>query len=63
MALGYCRVCDKLVSITLAPTPGAGPDARDLADVRLGEARKTVWVPAQHDGPDGRPCPGVRRPI
>jgi hypothetical protein len=64
MALGYCKTCDRLVTITLAPSPWADaePDARDLAEVRRNEVRKTVWVPVQHDH-EGRPCPGVRRPI
>lgn len=48
MALGYCMVCEKLVSIR----PG---------EVLAGRAR--AWYPITHDNPEGRPCAGDRKAI
>lgn len=50
MALGYCKVCDRLLAITQGPFKFPG-------------SRERAWYPVDHDGPDGRPCPGRKRGI
>ena len=42
MALGYCKVCDKLTPIR----PG---------EQKWG-SRERLWYPVAHEGPDGKPC-------
>jgi len=49
MALGYCRMCERLVAIKPGPhKPGS---------------RERWWFPWPHDDQDGRPCPGSKRGI
>lgn len=47
MALGYCKTCDKLVSIRPGP-------------YRWG-SRERYWLPVEHEDADGKRCPGVKR--
>ena len=49
MALGYCKLCDKLVTIR----PGSP---------KWG-SRERQWLPIFHDTPDGQPCAGDKRAL
>lgn len=49
MALGYCKLCERLVPIKPGPQKWG--------------SRERQWFPVDHDGPDGQPCPGDKRPL
>jgi len=50
MALGYCKLCDKLVSIRKGPQKWG--------------SRECLWYPVPHEDPHtGKPCDGVKRGI
>jgi len=49
MALGTCKVCELLVTIRQVPDP-LNP-------------RRPDWTPIEHEGPDGRRCPGAGKLI
>ena len=50
MALGYCKLCDKLVPITPAGWKHSG-------------SRERWWYPVEHDEPGGKPCAGHKKGI
>lgn len=65
MALGFCRVCEKLVAIRLHALPGKA--LADVVEVQgsviRDTSRRTEWRPVEHEDDDGKPCVGVKRPL
>ena len=49
MALGYCKVCDKLVPIKPGPQKWG--------------TRERTWYPVAHDGEDGKLCKGDKKSL
>lgn len=49
MALGYCDVCDRLVSIRPGPQKWG--------------SRERQWFPIPHDNQEGKLCPGDKKAL
>jgi hypothetical protein len=52
MALGWCKACDKLVTIKSR-----------LVRLPLPPFQRWDWYPVEHEDSDGKPCSGAARPL